>query len=107
MRRRFDMLLTPRENRLLRRFAQGRTDRSIARELCEPVERIAAQRERLLEKLQIRSMDHLTEAAVRLASRGFEKLRPPKKEDGAAASVTEGDAIEASAAVCGPADPDH
>ena len=52
-------------------------------------------------------MDHLTEAAVRLASRSSEKLMPPKKEAGAAASVTEGDAIEASAAACGPADPDH
>jgi DNA-binding CsgD family transcriptional regulator len=70
MRRRFDMLLTPREKRLLRRFAQGRTDKSIARELCEPVERIAAQRERILEKLQIKSTDELAETAVRLASRG-------------------------------------
>ena len=107
MRRRFDMLLTPREKRLLRRFAQGRTDRGIARELCEPVERIAVQRERLLEKLQIRSIDHLTETAVRLASWGPEKLRPPKKEEGAAASVTVGEATETSAAACGPAEPDH
>jgi DNA-binding NarL/FixJ family response regulator len=70
MRRRFDMLLTPREKRLLRRFAQGRTDKSIARELCEPVEGIAAQRERILEKLQIQSPDQLTEIAVRFASWG-------------------------------------
>jgi DNA-binding CsgD family transcriptional regulator len=70
MRRRFDFLLTPREKRLLRRFAQGRTDKSIARELCEPVERIAEQRERLIEKLQIQSTDQLTEIADRLASRG-------------------------------------
>jgi DNA-binding CsgD family transcriptional regulator len=70
MRRRFDFLLTPREKRLLRRFAQGKTDRMIARALCEPVERIAAQRERILEKLQIESTDQLKEIAVRLASRG-------------------------------------
>jgi DNA-binding NarL/FixJ family response regulator len=70
MRRRFDMLLTPREKRLLRRFAQGRSDKSIARELCEPVERIAEQRGRILEKLQIQSTDQLTETADRLASWG-------------------------------------
>ena len=64
------MLLTPREKRLLRRFAQGRTDRSIARELCEPVERIAVQRERIFDKLQIQTPDQLTETAVRFASRG-------------------------------------
>ena len=64
------MVLTPREKRLLRRFAQGRTDKSIARELCEPVERIAAQRERIFEKLQIQSPDQLTEIAVRFASWG-------------------------------------
>jgi DNA-binding NarL/FixJ family response regulator len=76
MRRRFDMLLTPREKRLLRRFAQGKTDKIIARELCEPAERIAAQRERILEKLQIQSIDQLTETAVRLASWG-ERLDMP------------------------------
>ena len=43
-------------------------------------ERIAAQLERIIEKLQIRSIDDLTETAVRLASRGPEKL----KEEGAA-----------------------
>ena len=70
------MLLTPREKRLLRRFAQGRSDKSIARELCEPVERIAEQRGRILEKLQIQSTDQLTETAVRLASWG-ERLDMP------------------------------
>jgi len=69
MRRRFDLLLTPREKRLLRRFAQGRTDKSIAREWGEPIERIAAQRERIFEKLLIQSPDQLAETAVRLASR--------------------------------------
>ena len=62
--------MTPQEKQLLRRFAQGKTDRMIARALCEPVERIAAQRERILEKLQIESTDQLKEIAVRLASRG-------------------------------------
>jgi DNA-binding CsgD family transcriptional regulator len=69
------MLLTPREKRLLIRFAQGRTDKSIARELGETKERIALQRERLIEKLQIQSPDQLKEVAVRLASRG-------KRQDG-------------------------
>jgi DNA-binding CsgD family transcriptional regulator len=70
MRRPFDTLLTPREKRLLRRFAQGRTDKSIAGEFCEPVDRIAAQRERILEKFQIQSPDQLGEIAVRFASWG-------------------------------------
>jgi DNA-binding CsgD family transcriptional regulator len=70
MRRPFDLLLTPREKQLLRRFAQGRTDKNIARELCDTAERIAAQRERIVEKLQIQSPDQLAEIAVRFASRG-------------------------------------
>jgi DNA-binding CsgD family transcriptional regulator len=76
-------VLTPREKRLLRRFAQGRTEKSIARELCEPVERIAAQRERIFEKLQIQSPDQLAEIALRFASWGQapeKKLRPLELE---------------------------
>jgi hypothetical protein len=63
---------------------------SIAREFCEPVERIAAQRERILEKLQIQSPDQLGEIAVRFASWG----NGPPRHEGAGlrcrASVAEG-----------------
>jgi hypothetical protein len=49
----------PRQNRQKYRQGMGRT-----------IERIAAQRERIFEKLQIQSPDQLAETAVRLASRG-------------------------------------
>src|ERR1700747_369516 len=39
-------------------------------EMCESVRRIAVQRERIIEKLQIQSMDQPTELADRLASCG-------------------------------------
>jgi hypothetical protein len=42
----------------------------IAKEMCESVRRIAVQRERIIEKLQIQSMDQPTELADRLASCG-------------------------------------
>jgi DNA-binding CsgD family transcriptional regulator len=60
-------LLSPREKRLLRRFAAGKTDAAIAMELGDKESRIAAQRKRLIEKLQIRSDDQLSAAADRFA----------------------------------------
>jgi len=39
------LVLTPREKRLLRRFAQGKTDKTIAQEIGDTEERIAAQRQ--------------------------------------------------------------
>ena len=79
MRRRFDMLLTPREKRLFRRFAQGRTDRSIARELCEPVERVAVQRETPTRKTSdsINGSPHGSGGQARLA--GFRKTDAAKE----------------------------
>ena len=59
--------LSPREKQLLRRFAAGRTDAMIAVELGDRENRIAAQRKRLIEKLQIRSDDQLSAAADRFA----------------------------------------
>ena len=92
MRRRFDMLLTPREKGLLRRFAQGGTDKSIARELGETKERIAAQRERIIEKLQIRSMEtrFCPGPSAPSAHLGSNKSgwQPCAKDSGAWASVT-------------------
>ena len=40
------LVLTPRERRLLRRFAQGKTDKTVAHEIGDTEERIAAQRQR-------------------------------------------------------------
>ena len=73
------MLLTPREKRLLRRFAQGRTDRSIARELCEPVERVAVQRETPTRKTSdsINGSPHGSGGQARLA--GFRKTDAAKE----------------------------
>ena len=62
------LVLTPREKRLLRRFAQGKTDKTIANEIGDTEERIAAQRRRITEKLQIRSQDELVAMAERLAT---------------------------------------
>jgi DNA-binding CsgD family transcriptional regulator len=63
------LVLTPREKRLLRRFAQGKTDKTVAIEIGDTEERIAAQRRRITEKLQIRSQDELVAMAERLATR--------------------------------------
>jgi DNA-binding CsgD family transcriptional regulator len=62
-----EQLLTPREKRLLRRLAAGKTDRQIAIKLGGRVEQIAEQRIRLLGKLQIASEAEISEAAKRLA----------------------------------------
>ena len=72
------MLLTPREKRLLRRF-EGRTDRSIARELCEPVERVAVQRETSTRKTSdsINGSPHGSGGQARLA--GFRKTDAAKE----------------------------
>jgi DNA-binding CsgD family transcriptional regulator len=62
------LVLTPREKRLLRRFAQGKTDKTIAQEIGDTEERIAAQRQRMTEKLQIRSPEELVAMAEWLAT---------------------------------------
>ena len=61
-------LLSPREKQLLRRFAAGRTDVAIAMELGDRESRIAAQRKRLIEKLQIHSDEQLVTVANQFAS---------------------------------------
>ena len=58
--------LSPREKKLLRRFASGMTDKQIAKELGDREERIAAQRQRIREKYQIQTDDQLVVLAGRL-----------------------------------------
>jgi DNA-binding CsgD family transcriptional regulator len=59
--------LSPREKQLLRRFAAGKTDAEIARELHDAESRIAAQRRRLAEKFQIETHEQLVSVAGKLA----------------------------------------
>ena len=55
--------VSPREKRLLRRFAAGKTDAEIARELNDRESRIAVQRQRLAEKFQIDTHERFVEVA--------------------------------------------
>ena len=59
--------LSSREKKLLRRFASGKTDVEIAHELGDREERIAAQRQRIREKLQIQTDEQLVVLAGTLA----------------------------------------
>lgn len=59
--------ISPREKLLLRRFAAGLPDNKIATELGDKPRRIAAQRERLAEKFDIRTPEQLGAVADRLA----------------------------------------
>ena len=60
-------LISPREKKLLRRFASGKTDKEIGLELGDREERIAAQRQRIREKLEIQTNEQLVVLAGRLA----------------------------------------
>jgi len=62
-----DVPLSSREKQLLRRFAQGKTDRQIAVNIGGTERRISAQRERLLQKLHIQTAAQLVSAATSLA----------------------------------------
>jgi DNA-binding CsgD family transcriptional regulator len=59
--------VSPREKRLLRRFAAGKTDIEIARELGDMESRVAVQRQRLAEKFQIATHEELISFANKLA----------------------------------------
>jgi DNA-binding CsgD family transcriptional regulator len=61
-------ILSPREKQPLRRFARGKTDRKIAREIGGTERQVAAQRQTLLKKLQVQSEAQLADAAGRFAS---------------------------------------
>jgi DNA-binding CsgD family transcriptional regulator len=65
--------LSPQQKKLLRRFAQRKTDKQIAKEFGCHAELIAAQRQTIMEKLEIRSLARLAAAArqfARLAQAG-------------------------------------
>jgi DNA-binding CsgD family transcriptional regulator len=59
--------VSPREKKLLRRFAAGKTDAQIAVELGDTESRVAAQRQRLAEKFQIDTHEQLVAVADKLA----------------------------------------
>ena len=58
-----DVILSPREKQLLRRFALGKSDKVIAREIGGTQQQIGVQRKRLIEKLQIQSQAQLVTLA--------------------------------------------
>ena len=63
-----DVILSPREKKLLRRFALGKSDKVIACEIGGTQQRIGMQRKRLIEKLQIQSQAQLVALAAQLAA---------------------------------------
>jgi DNA-binding CsgD family transcriptional regulator len=60
--------VSPREKKLLRRFAAGKTDAQIARELGDTESGIAVQRQRLAEKFQIATHDQLVSFVNKLGA---------------------------------------
>jgi DNA-binding CsgD family transcriptional regulator len=70
--------VSPREKLLLRRFAARKSDREIAADLGDTESRIAAQRQRLVEKFEIRTHEQLVAFASQLARwpyRNSQKLK--------------------------------
>ena len=63
-----DNELSRQQKKLLRRFARGKTDEQIAREFGCHADLIAAQRQTLMEKLEIRSQAQLAAAARQFAN---------------------------------------
>ena len=59
---------SPRDKQLLRRFAAGKTDGQIARELGGTITSIAAQRQRVAQKFNIQTDDQLRELASQIAT---------------------------------------
>jgi DNA-binding CsgD family transcriptional regulator len=78
--------VSPREKLLLRRFAAGMTDSQIASELGDRLSRIAAQRQRLAEKFDIRTPKKFATVAHELARhpswKAFERQRRRKRWNG-------------------------
>ncbi|WP_139858815.1 LuxR C-terminal-related transcriptional regulator [Bradyrhizobium ivorense] len=62
------LILSPREKKLLRRLAQGKTDGQIAVEIGGREDQIALQRQRLMDSLQIRSQHQLRTIAEEQAA---------------------------------------
>ena len=66
--------LTRQEQKLLRRFADGKTDEKIASELSCPTRIVTAQRQLIIKKLEIESQTELVAAARQYA--GWPKVKP-------------------------------
>jgi len=64
------VILSPREKLLLRRFASGKSDNLISKEIGGAHEQIGMQRKRLIEKLRIQSHEQLVTLAGQLAAWG-------------------------------------
>jgi len=62
------VILSARERQLLRRFALGKSDKVIVREIGGTQQQIAVQRERLIDKLKIQSQAQLVTLAGQLAA---------------------------------------
>jgi len=75
-------IVSSREKQLLRRLAQGKTDRQIAREIGGTESQVARQRQSLVGKLQIQSDAQLTKASDELAPWRSTKKRTKKREIG-------------------------
>jgi DNA-binding CsgD family transcriptional regulator len=60
--------LSRHQKKLLRRFARGETDEQIARELAVHADLIAALRQKMMERFEIRSQEQLAAAARQFAS---------------------------------------
>src|SRR6478735_233458 len=69
-----DIELTRQQQKLLRRFANGQSDKEIASEFKCPIRIVTAQRQLIIEKLKIGSQAELTAAARRYAS--WPKVKP-------------------------------
>jgi DNA-binding CsgD family transcriptional regulator len=68
------LILSPREKQLLRRLAKGKSDEQIAVQIGGTKLQVAAQRQRLTDRLGIRSPTELAAAAERLARLGKASL---------------------------------
>ena len=66
--RRCGVTLSMQQKKLLRRFAKGKTDEQIAKEFGCHAELIAAHRQTMMEKLEIRSQAQLAAAVRQFAS---------------------------------------
>jgi DNA-binding NarL/FixJ family response regulator len=75
------LILSPREKALLRRLAEGKSDKQIAAQIGGTKQQIAAQRQRLIDRLGISSPTELAAAAGRLARLGTVWPRKPQPSD--------------------------
>jgi DNA-binding NarL/FixJ family response regulator len=75
------LILSPREKALLRRLAEGKSSQQIAQQIGGTEVQVAAQRQRLIDRLGICSPTDLAAAAERLARFGTVWPRKPKASD--------------------------